>query len=198
MLMLALPGGAYLYQGEELGLPEVAELPDEVRQDPVFLRSGGAEVGRDGCRVPLPWSGDRPPYGFGPGGRPWLPQPPAWAELTVERQQGDPGSMLAMYRQAIRLRYRLPALGDGDLDWLEAYQDLLAFRREPGFTCVVNLGDKPADLPDELQDELLSELQGERSPAILASGPLQADGKIPGATAVWYATGAHVGLALDR
>ena len=198
MLMLALPGGAYLYQGEELGLPEVAELPDEVRQDPVFLRSGGAEVGRDGCRVPLPWSGDRPPYGFGPGGRPWLPQPPAWAELTVERQQGDPGSMLAMYRQAIRLRHRLPALGDGDLDWLEAGQDLLAFRREPGFTCVVNLGDKPADLPDELQDELLSELQGERSPAILASGPLQADGKIPGATAVWYATGAHVGLALDR
>ena len=78
--MLALPGGAYVYQGEELGLPEVADLPDEVRQDPTFLRTGGAVVGRDGCRVPLPWSGDAPPFGFGPSGTPWLPQPAAWAD----------------------------------------------------------------------------------------------------------------------
>ena len=80
LLMLALPGGAYVYQGEELGLPEVHDLPDEVRQDPTFLRTGGAERGRDGCRVPIPWSGSASPFGFGPAGRrPWLPQPSTWA-----------------------------------------------------------------------------------------------------------------------
>jgi alpha-glucosidase len=180
MLMLALPGGAYLYQGEELGLPEVTELPGEVRRDPMFSLSGGAEPGRDGCRVPLPWSGDRPPYGFGPGGRPWLPQPPAWAELTVERQRADLGSTLAMYRRAIELRRQLPALGDGDLEWLDAGPGVLAFRREPGFRCVVNLGDEPADPPARTSRGRWSEL--------LASGPLEADGRVPGATTVWYAT----------
>jgi alpha-glucosidase len=180
MLMLALPGGAYVYQGEELGLPEVTDLPDEVRRDPVFTLSGGAEPGRDGCRVPLPWSGDRPPYGFGPGGRPWLPQPPAWAELTVERQRADPGSTLAMYRRAIELRRQLAALGDGDLEWLDTGPGVLAFRREPGFGCVVNLGDEPADPPAWRSRERWSEL--------LASGPLEEDGRVPGATTVWYAT----------
>ncbi len=180
LLMLALPGGAYVYQGEELGLPEVLELPDEVRQDPAFLLSRGAEAGRDGCRVPLPWSGDRPPYGFGPGGRAWLPQPLSWAELTVERQLADPGSTLVMYRRAIAVRRQLPALGDGDLEWLDAAPEMLAFRREPGFACAVNFGDQPADPPEEPVRERWS--------ALLASGPLEADGGIPGATAVWYAT----------
>jgi alpha-glucosidase len=178
--MLALPGGAYVYQGEELGLPEVTDLPDEVRRDPVFTLSGGAELGRDGCRVPLPWSGDRPPYGFGPGGRPWLPQPPAWAGLTVERQRADPGSTLAMYRRAIELRRQLAALGDGDLEWLDTGPGVLAFRREPGFGCVVNLGDEPADPPAWRSRERWSEL--------LASRPLEEDGRVPGATTVWYAT----------
>ncbi len=63
LLMLALPGGAYLYQGEELGLPE-AFIPDERIQDPVFFRTGGALRGRDGCRAPIPWNGNEPPYGF--------------------------------------------------------------------------------------------------------------------------------------
>src|SRR3712207_6051396 len=86
LLTLALPGGAYVYQGEELGLPEVEDLPDDVRQDPAFRRTGGEERGRDGCRVPLPWSGTGPSFGFGPGPESWLPQPPEWADLTAERQ----------------------------------------------------------------------------------------------------------------
>ena len=90
LLMLALPGGAYVYQGDELGLPQVTDLPDEVLQDPTFLRTGGAERGRDGCRVPLPWSGDAPPFGFGPAGEPWLPQPADWDALTAERQAAEP------------------------------------------------------------------------------------------------------------
>ena len=105
MLMLALPGGAYIYQGEELGLPNVDDLPDEVLQDPMFLRSGGAMRGRDGCRVPLPWSGSTPPFGFSPEGvQPWLPQPESWRDLTVEAESGDPESMLSLYRAALRLR----------------------------------------------------------------------------------------------
>ncbi len=116
LLLLALPGAAYLYQGEELGLPEVTDLPDEVLQDPTFRRSEGAERGRDGCRVPLPWSGEAPAYGFGPGEASWLPQPPGWAELTREREAGDPDSMLSLYRTAIALRRAHPALGAGALD----------------------------------------------------------------------------------
>jgi alpha-glucosidase len=178
--MLALPGGAYVYQGEELGLPEVTELPDAARKDPAFFHTGGAEPGRDGCRVPLPWSGGEPPFGFGPAGS-WLPQPEEWKKLTVERQAADPGSMLRLYRNALSLRRRLPALGDGQLAWVEAGQDLLAFHREPGFLCVVNLVDRPADLAKELVP------QG--ADVVLASGPVDAGGRVPGATAVWFARG---------
>src|SRR6185369_2381272 len=111
--MLALPGSAYLYQGEELGLPEVFDLPAAARQDPIFRRTGGAQLGRDGCRVPLPWSGEQTPYGFGPSGtRPWLPQPDGWAGLTVAAQRADPDSMLSLYRTALRLRRDL-GLGAG-------------------------------------------------------------------------------------
>ena len=179
LLMFALPGGAYVYQGEELGLPEVTELPDGARQDPTFFRTGGAELGRDGCRVPIPWSGSEPPFGFGPSAASWLPQPREWAELTVERQASDPGSMLTLYRNALSLRRRLPALGDGQLAWVEAGQDLLAFSREPGFLCVVNLADRPADVAKELLPT--------GAGVVLASGPIDADGRIPSATAVWFA-----------
>src|SRR5690606_25514728 len=105
-LMLALPGSAYVYQGEELGLPEVEDMPDECRQDPTFARSGGADLGRDGCRVPLPWSGDAAPFGFSGSDRTttWLPQPADWTSLTRERQHDDPDSMLQLYRRAIELR----------------------------------------------------------------------------------------------
>ena len=172
LLMLALPGGAYVYQGEELGLPEVEELPDELRQDPTFARTGGTERGRDGCRVPVPWSGEEPPFGFSSGGNPWLPQPAGWAELTAERQATDPASTLNLYRDALRLRRGLP---EGPLTWLDTGDDVLAFRRGPGFVCVVNVGDHPAELPAGLP------------PLRLASGPLQVDGRLPASTAAWFA-----------
>lgn len=119
LLTLALPGAAYVYQGEELGLWEVEDIPAALRQDPVFARTGGTDPGRDGCRVPLPWSGDASPFGFGDG-EPWLPQPPEWAAYTVEAQERDPDSMLALYRRALDLRRTHPALGDGSLRWLPA------------------------------------------------------------------------------
>ena len=140
--MLALPGGAYIYQGEELGLAEVEDLPDDVLQDPGWAQSGHSDRGRDGCRVPIPWSGDGPPFGFSPPdavASPWLPQPPAWREQTVQAQTGTAGSMLELYRQALRLRRSHPALGDGELTWLPAPAGALAFARGPGFACVVNL-----------------------------------------------------------
>jgi len=178
LLMLALPGGVYLYQGEELGLPEVTDLPDKVRQDPIFVRTKGLERGRDGCRVPLPWSGTAPPYGFGPAGEPWLPQPAAWAELTAERQAADPESVLALYRAALRLRREVPALGDGSLRWLETAGDAFAFRREPGFGCVVNAGAEPVVPPADFRS----------AEVLLASRPLDVEGRIPADTAVWYAS----------
>ena len=91
LLMFALPGGAYVYQGDELGLEEVEDLPDEVRQDPTFYRTGGTRKGRDGCRVPIPWGGTEPPFDFGPGPTAWLPQPDGWAARTVAAEDGQPG-----------------------------------------------------------------------------------------------------------
>ncbi|MER6348974.1 glycoside hydrolase family 13 protein [Streptomyces sp. NPDC001532] len=132
LLMLALPGSAYLYQGEELGLPEVTDLPDVVRQDPSFRRGNGQDGLRDGCRVPFPWSGDEPPYGFGPeaGGPSWLPQPAGWAELSVAAQSGAPDSTLELYRGALALRRDHAALGAGDqVRWLDTPEGVLAFRR---------------------------------------------------------------------
>jgi len=178
LLLLALPGGAYVYQGEELGLPQVTDLPDEVLQDPTFVRTGGAERGRDGCRVPLPWSGDEPPFGFGPpGSTPWLPQPAGWDRLTAERQASDPDSMLSLYRRALRLRR---GVEDEPFEWMDADGadvGVLAFRRGPGFTCVVNVGDGMVDRPAAV---------GSAAPVLLASDPLADDGRIPGSTAVWY------------
>ncbi|MGW0902081.1 glycoside hydrolase family 13 protein [Streptomyces sp. NPDC002853] len=149
LLMLALPGSAYIYQGEELGLPEVTELPDEVRQDPAFFRSTGQDGTRDGCRVPLPWSGERAPFGFGPveGGPSWLPQPAIWKDLSVEAQEGDPASTLEFYRRALAVRREHPALGAGrDVEWLEAPEGVLSFRRTSArgsVVCTVNLTDAP-------------------------------------------------------
>jgi alpha-glucosidase len=156
LLMLALPGSAYLYQGEELGLPDVTDLPDEVRQDPSFFRAAGQDGFRDGCRVPIPWSGTEAPYGFGPtaGGPSWLPQPGQWAELSVEAQSGDPDSTLELYRAALALRREHPALGAGRaVTWLDAPDGVLAFRRDggdgsgDGFVCTVNLTGTPVTIP---------------------------------------------------
>ncbi|MFC7344116.1 glycoside hydrolase family 13 protein [Saccharopolyspora griseoalba] len=172
LLSFALPGSVYVYQGEELGLPEVLDLPDEARQDPIWHRSGGADLGRDGCRVPMPWSGGEPPYGFsaGPG---WLPAPREWAGMTVAAQSGSAGSVLSTYREALALRREHPALGDGELSWLPAPEGVLAFSREPGFTCATNFGDAPVSL--DLPGELLAR----------SDGAGEWTGELPPSTTVW-------------
>jgi alpha-glucosidase len=183
LLMFALPGSAYVYQGDELGLWEVEDLPDDALQDPTWERSAHTDRGRDGSRVPLPWSGAQPPFGFGPDGTaPWLPQPADFAGVTVAAEEADPASMLALYRAALALRRRHPALGAGapggaDLRWLPSPPGVLAFTREPGFTCMVNLSGssngraQPVPLPAGV-------------PVLLASGPLPG-GTLPADTAVW-------------
>ncbi|PPK94211.1 alpha-glucosidase [Kineococcus xinjiangensis] len=172
LLMLALPGGAYLYQGEELGLPDHTTLPDEVRQDPQFARTGGADVGRDGCRVPIPWSGTAPSYGFGPAPAAWLPQPPSWAELSVAAQEGREGSTLELYRGALRLRREL-RLGLGGVRWLGPREDVLEFANG-STTVVANLSGESVDLP-----------AGE---VLLASAPL-VGGRLPVDATAWIAAG---------
>ncbi|MCX4386783.1 glycoside hydrolase family 13 protein [Micromonospora peucetia] len=180
LLMLALPGCAYLYQGEELGLPEVLDLPDELRQDPAFLRTGES---RDGCRVPIPWSGELAPYGFGPTGSElsWLPAPATWRGLSVAAQAGVPGSTLELYRTALRIRRDHPALAAdaGGVTWLEAGPGVLAFSRAAGdtvLTCVVNISGAPALI------------DGYGTP-VAASAPLTGQGSghlLPVDAAAWF------------
>jgi alpha-glucosidase len=176
LLMLALPGSAYLYQGEELGLPEVLDIPDELRQDPRFHNSGGEVRGRDGCRVPIPWSGSAPPFGFGPdGSTPWLPQPASWAALTMDAQRGDPESTLSMYRHALRLRREL-RLGLGELASLDLpAPDVVLFER-PGMVCTTNFGDTPVRLRRDYGDPML------------ASGPATEPEVLPANTTIWWRT----------
>ncbi|MEV5438845.1 glycoside hydrolase family 13 protein [Streptomyces sp. NPDC052682] len=177
LLMLALPGGAYVYQGEELGLYEVEDLPEEVLQDPTWERSGHTVRGRDGCRVPLPWSGDTPPFGFGPpGSTPWLPQPADWKNCTAEANQADPGSMLWLYRTALRLRRTVPGLRTERLRWLDSPDGTLLFERGDGVLCAINLSGEPVPLPEACH-------------LLLASGPLGSDGLLPVDTAVWLQRG---------
>ena len=173
LLMLALPGGAYIYQGEELGLWEVIDLPDELRQDPTWERSGRTRRGRDGCRVPIPWEPAGPSLGFGPpdGAAPWLPQPKAWAAMSVAAQRGDPASMLELYRSALRIRREHPGLGTGPFAWQPAADGVLAFGRGATFQCIVNVDGEPAPLPPNAR-------------VVLASGPLDGD-RLPPDTAVW-------------
>ncbi|MCU1475170.1 glycoside hydrolase family 13 protein [Amnibacterium sp.] len=167
LLLLALPGSAYVYQGEELGLREVADLARDDLEDPIWLRSQHTEKGRDGCRVPLPWTTDGSSFGFGGDGA-HLPQPGWFAEHAVEAQDGTEGSMLELYRAALALRHRL--LPDQDLVWRDSGPDVLHFERPGGWHVVVNLGSTPAPLP-----------AGE---VLLASAPL-ADGLLPGDASAW-------------
>jgi alpha-glucosidase len=172
LLTLALPGAVYIYQGEELGLPEVEDLPDHVRQDPMFSRSGGSDPGRDGCRVPLPWRGDAPPFGFSAdGAEPWLPQPASWGAFTAEVQEQSPRSTLALYRDALRIRRADACLGGVAFEWIDAPDGVLAFLRGASFACMVNLSDTALAL---LQNDGV----------LLASDPLD-DGLLPPETAVW-------------
>ncbi|HEX4058869.1 MAG TPA: glycoside hydrolase family 13 protein [Galbitalea sp.] len=145
LMMFALPGSAYVFEGEELGLPEHTTLPADTRQDPAFFRTAGAEIGRDGCRVPLPWSATEPAFGFSATGKSWLPQPPSFAELAVDRQLGTAGSTLELYRSAIVLR-RERRLGLGELRWHLVTKEVLHFGNS-GVRVVVNFGRHPLPLP---------------------------------------------------
>ncbi|MFC4019413.1 glycoside hydrolase family 13 protein [Micromonospora sp. GCM10011542] len=170
LLMLALPGSAYLYQGEELGLPEHTTLPDEARQDPTWVRSGHTQRGRDGCRVPIPWEADAPSYGFGPTDASWLPQPPLWAEYALDRQRDVPGSTYELYRTALRLR-RAHQLGRGTLEWLESGDEVLTFRNG-ALTVLTNFGDAPVPVPAGAE-------------VVAASAPLGEDGAVGTDVTVW-------------
>ncbi|MEO9139572.1 MAG: glycoside hydrolase family 13 protein [Jatrophihabitans sp.] len=170
LAILSLPGAAYLYNGDELALQNV-DLPDDALQDPTWERSGHTDRGRDGERVPLPWSGDVPPYGFTTGSSTWLPMPDSWSPVTVEAQRADPASTLALTRQALRLRRSEPSLQAPGLEWLEAPQSCLAYRRGD-LTVFLNGGADAVPLP-----------AGE---IVLASGPV--DGELPPDTSVWLRT----------
>jgi alpha-glucosidase len=159
LLLAALPGSLYIYQGDELGLDEVDDLPVDRLQDPMYFRSGGTDPGRDGCRVPLPWSGSQTPFGFSPSNadaEPWLPQPASWVDLTVETQQSEPGSMLNLYRAALRIRRSEPGLGDGPMAWLPSDDDVLAFRRGDHFVNVTNMSPIAVTLPPHAEILLTS------------------------------------------
>ena len=171
MIQLALPGAAYLYQGDELGLENV-DLPDEVLQDPAWERSGHTERGRDGERVPLPWSGSEPPFDF-TSGTPWLPMPVEWIDFTVEAQLEDANSTLSLYQRILAMRRELPDLATDAFAWIGAPDGCLALRRGESFVLVTNFGSVPAELP--------------HGQLLLASGPL-ADGALPPDTSVWLAT----------
>jgi alpha-glucosidase len=166
LLMFALPGSAYIFEGEELGLPEHTTLPDDIRQDPAFYRTGGQEVGRDGCRVPLPWNAHEPSFGFSPTGRSWLPQPSVFGELAVDQQVGVADSTLEFYRAALATR-RERGLGGGDIQWHISTAELLHFSNS-GVRVVVNFGRHPVPLPHGVSALIASEpdavLHGELQP----------------------------------
>jgi alpha-glucosidase len=168
MLLLALPGSVYLYQGEELGLFEVADLPREVLQDPIWIRDGGARKGRDGCRVPIPWTVEGPSFGFGPGGS-HLPMPASFSEYAVEAQHDVAGSTLELYRAALALRRRWQT--SEELRWVDSPDQVLWFARPNGWNSFTNFGPTPVEAP-----------AGE---VLLASGPVTV-AEIPGETTVWF------------
>ncbi|WP_243063819.1 glycoside hydrolase family 13 protein [Humibacter sp. RRB41] len=175
LLAAGLPGVLYVYQGDELGLPEVEDLPRESITDPMHFRSGGVDPGRDGCRVPLPWTSTGSAFGFSPDGAsttPWLPQPRDWGPLSVQAQSQDPSSMLSLYRSALRLRRAEPALRSERFSWVpQRASGVLSFARGDDLICIVNFG--PHDHALEPDADIL-----------LASAPL-VGGALPPDTAVW-------------
>ena len=174
LLCAALPGSLYIYQGDELGLEEVQDLPEHQLEDPMYHRSGGVDPGRDGCRVPLPWSGTEAPFGFSPAGataETWLRQPDSWAARTVEAQHDDPGSMLSLYRASLQIRRDDRDLHTESMRWLDAPEGVLAFARGSRFVAITNLSPDAVALPAD--GELL-----------LASAELE-DGRLPSDASAW-------------
>ncbi|TDS84666.1 glycoside hydrolase family 13 protein [Nesterenkonia aurantiaca] len=169
-LMLALPGSAYIYQGEELGLDEVHDLPDAARQDPTWFRTAGERFGRDGCRVPLPWAGEAENFGFSSGGTPWLPQPERWEDLSRDVQRADPDSTLSLYRRMLALRAEHD-LGLGEVRWLPGAEDAVLMFSNQDLTVLANTGTKPVALPAGHQ-------------VLLATAPL-AGSQVPADCTVW-------------
>jgi alpha-glucosidase len=170
LVQLSLPGAAYLYNGDELGLTNV-DLPDDALQDPTWERTGHEVRGRDGERVPLPWSGRTAPYGFTTAPTSWLPMPDDWADLTVAAQDADPSSTLNVYRRTLELRHKLADLQGHDLDWVDAPTECLAYRRGD-LEVWLNAGVDAVPLPN-----------GE---LVHASGPV--DDVLAPDTAVWVRT----------
>ena len=138
--MLGLPGSSYIYQGEELGLPEHTTLDASFREDPTFFRTKGERVGRDGCRVPIPWESDKPAYGFNNTGKSWLPQPENYRRYARSEQRGVAGSTLELYRQLLKIRKEFN-MGLGNLKWVEELCDetTLAFDNS-GVRVIANFG----------------------------------------------------------
>jgi alpha-glucosidase len=169
LMIHALPGSAYIYQGEELGLPEVADMPASERQDPTFFRRPGADVGRDGCRVCLPWEAEAKNMGFGPGARPHLPQPAEFKQHAVDVEDKDPKSTLNLYRAALKLRHSLQCAEQ--LEWCNDADSVLHFKRPNGWEVIVNFGKEPVPLPADRK-------------AVIASSELVANA-VPQDTAVW-------------
>ena len=176
LMTLALPGGTYLYQGEEIGLPEVRDIPEDRLTDPRWKMSGYVDRGRDGCRVPLPWTAD-PKGGFGFSTNDslklhesWLPQSPWMGDFAVDTQDGVEGSTLTMYRTALAIRKTEAGLGDGPMEWIQTGADVVAFKRPGNFACYINFG-APLELPSDSQ-------------ILIASGPISGH-TLPTDTAVW-------------
>ncbi|WP_300344316.1 glycoside hydrolase family 13 protein [Nesterenkonia sp.] len=170
-LMLALPGSAYLYQGEELGLDEVHDLPDEARQDPTWFRTNGERYGRDGCRVPLPWEADAPAFGFSPNGKSWLPQPDRWQQLARSAQREDPDSTLSLYRRLLKLRREFD-LGAGELQWESGLPEGVLGFRSGSVLVLTNVSGTPVAPPEGAQ-------------LLVCSSDLS-QGQVPADTTAWF------------
>jgi alpha-glucosidase len=175
LLMLGLPGGAYIYQGDELGLPEILDIDPQARQDPIFTRSDGAVVGRDGCRIPLPWTEHGATFGFSPdagSAEPWLPLPDGWGSFSVAAQEQDPTAALTLIRRALAVRASHPGFADGSFAWSPSGPQVLHFTRASGVGVVANLGPEPVAMPKYAQ-------------ILVTSQPI-VDGMLPPDAACWY------------
>ena len=180
LLAAALPGALYIYQGDELGLEEVTDLPDHLLRDPVWARSGFTDRGRDGCRVPMPWTADGLSFGFSAGVG-WLPQPANWSQKTIETQLTDPRSPLNLYRHTLVLRRSLPELQGETLNWLNPASGVLAFSRgaKSEFVCAMNTGSEPITIPGVYGKALLTN----------SSEPADNGYLTPNSTAWWHISG---------